>query len=57
MSVHILCGVHKALYKILQKTGTKLPYFLEYGMSGQIVDQKRSVTFRTELVVISRKGR
>ena len=45
VSVLILCGLHKALYKIPQKTGTELPYSLEYRMSGQIVDQKCSVLF------------
>ena len=45
MSVHTLGGVHKALYKIPQKTGTELSYFLEYVMSGQIADQKCSAYF------------
>ena len=45
VSVLIFCGLHKALYKIPQKTGTELPYSLEYEMSGQIVDQKCSVLF------------
>ena len=43
--VHILCGVHKNLYKIPQKTSTELPYFLDYRRSGQIVDQKCFVLF------------
>ena len=39
-----VCGAYnKALYEIQQKTGTELPYFLECGMFGQIVDQKCSV--------------
>ena len=45
VSVHILCGAHMALDKIPQKTGTELPCSLEYGMSGQIVDQHCSVPF------------
>ena len=45
VSVHILCGAYMALYKIPRKTGTELPSSLEYGMSGQIVDQKCSVLF------------
>ena len=45
MSVYILCGDHKVLYKIPPKTDTELPYSLEYGLSGQIVDQKCSILF------------
>ena len=45
MSVHSLCSVYEALYKLFQKTGTERPYFLEYGLSGQIVDQKCSLLF------------
>ena len=33
MSVLILCGVHKALYKIQQETGIELPYSRECRMS------------------------
>ena len=40
MSLHILCGAHKALYKITQKTGAELPHSPEYGISVQIVHQK-----------------
>ena len=34
VGLHILCGVHEALYKIPKKKGTQLPYYLEYKMSG-----------------------
>ena len=37
MSVLIPCGVHKALHKMEQKTGTELPYSLEYAMSGPLL--------------------
>ena len=44
--VQILCSLlHKVLYKIPQKTGTERPYFLGYGVSGQVVDKKCSVLF------------
>ena len=40
VSERIFCGVHKALYKKTQKTGTELPYCFKFRMSGRIVDQK-----------------
>ena len=57
MSVHSLCGVLKALYKSPQKTGTEVlsRYSLEYGMSGQIVDQKCSVLFLCFFLAVSEK--
>ena len=43
--LYIFSVVSIRLYKIPQKTGTQRPYFLGYGVSGQIVDQKCSVLF------------
>ena len=53
VSAPILCGVHKALCKIPQKSGTELPYSLEYGMSGQaVVGQKCSVLFQCFFIAL-----
>ena len=37
MSVYILCGAHKALYKIPQKTGTDLSYPLNTDCLGKLL--------------------
>ena len=51
MSVLILCGVHKALYKIPKKTGKN-----EYGLSGQIINQKCSVLFLRFFLAVAMVG-